>query len=538
MLPNARKELLASLAPRYRSGSRSEKRRILDEVTAATGYHRKSALRLLHQPVDETLKRPIRRRGSDVEKRRRCRYDDAVQAALEELWEAAGRICSKRLVPFLEPLMAALERHGRLTIERDVRECILSLSPASADRLLKGVRRRRKLRRIASTKPDSLFDRHVRVQALSDRDYFRPRFVETDFVAAGDASLAGTYLHSVTLTDVSSGWTECVALFSRDHDVVVEGRSNSMAYSPFPLLRPDTDDGRELVNHIVIGFCEREELNVSPGSPNRSNDRGRINGKDGAVVRRFVGYDRHEGWVARGLLTELYRVLCLYLNFFQPSMKLLDGQRGRSKLIKSYGEARTPYERILASSDVHETVKSELKTLFATLDPLILLDQIRLKKEAFRRHAHRHAQTQDQGLGPCQTNLNHPMRSAKPAAGKLEPTFRVLEPAFAVIAPSDGARANQKTTSNKSRRVPHTWRTRPDPFASVWPDVESMLLRSPQSEPKTVFLALQKTHPGLFTDGQLRTFQRRIKAWRSKNRDDFSLHSLTTSSSDHVSHSE
>lgn len=64
-------------------------------------------------------------------------------------------------------------------------------------------------------------------------------------------------------------------------------------------------------------------------------------------------------------------------------------------------------------------------------------------------------------------------------------------------------------------RMEHTWRTRSNPFAEVWPRVEEQLTLNPGLEAKTVFTWLQRTYPGRFADGQLRTLQRHLKQWRA-----------------------
>lgn len=289
----ARQELASSLAPRYLTAGRREKQIILDEFTASTGYHRKTAIRVLSNP-------PSPKRSARQTNRKRC-YDDDVRTALEDLWEKGGRICSKRLVPFLPALLSALERHGRLSLRPDVRERILSLSPATADRLLRGVKRRRRLRGIGTTKPGSLLKHQVRVRTFSEWDEAIPGFMEADLVAHCGTSMAGTYLHSLTLTDISSGWTECMALIYRDQHIVVEGLKQGIAQLPFPLAGLDTDNGSEFLNRVLIGFCEREQIDFTRSRPYRKNDQCYIEQKNGAVVRRFVGYDRYEGQTARWL---------------------------------------------------------------------------------------------------------------------------------------------------------------------------------------------------------------------------------------------
>lgn len=63
-------------------------------------------------------------------------------------------------------------------------------------------------------------------------------------------------------------------------------------------------------------------------------------------------------------------------------------------------------------------------------------------------------------------------------------------------------------------RPPHPWRTRPDPFSELWPWVVEQLSLNPGLEAKTLLEALQRSHPGRFADGQLRTLQRQVRRWR------------------------
>src|SRR5579884_2879790 len=130
----ARREVLMQVGPRYREAPRWYKQQILDEFVAVTGYHRKYAIRLLMRPtlaVPAPLTRPRARR-----------YGPAVVKALEVAWAATNYVCAKRLVPFLPELIPALERHGHLTLTPEVRAALLTLSAATADRLLRSARER------------------------------------------------------------------------------------------------------------------------------------------------------------------------------------------------------------------------------------------------------------------------------------------------------------------------------------------------------------------------------------------------------------
>ncbi|MBV9852078.1 MAG: hypothetical protein JO250_20625 [Armatimonadetes bacterium] len=153
-----RKELIGSVAPGYRRATGRQKGRILDEFVAATGYARKHAIAVLGR--GDTAGPPSCRR-------RKRRYDDAVLAALVALWRAANGICAKRLVPFLPELVEALERGGHLSLAPDVRDRLLAMSIATADRLL-APERRKDGRGVGTTRPGPLLKRQITVRTFAD----------------------------------------------------------------------------------------------------------------------------------------------------------------------------------------------------------------------------------------------------------------------------------------------------------------------------------------------------------------------------------
>ena len=141
----AKRELLATIRDRYLASSKKDKSRILDEFIAVTGHHRRHGIRMLGQTDAD---KPPTVRGQRI-------YDEAVREAVITIWEAADRICGKRLKAALPHLVESMERHGHLDLNPQVTERLLSASAATLDRLdrlLKpirptaGSRRKRRLR--------------------------------------------------------------------------------------------------------------------------------------------------------------------------------------------------------------------------------------------------------------------------------------------------------------------------------------------------------------------------------------------------------
>ena len=264
MSMTSKRELLTVVSPRYVTATGGEKQRILAEFVATTGYHRKYALTLLNHPP-RSRSRPVRRPRAKT-------YTSPVQRALIRVWEIADRICSKRLVPGLPDLVDALERHDELTLDASARTLLLSLSPATADRLLAPTRRAALPRGRTTTKPGSLLKHQIPVRTFADWDDARPGFLEIDLVSHGGESASGEYLHSLVLTDIATQWTECIALPNRGEQAVSTAIAHARTLLPVPVLGLDSDNGGEFINHHLVRYCQHEEITFTRCRPYKKND--------------------------------------------------------------------------------------------------------------------------------------------------------------------------------------------------------------------------------------------------------------------------
>jgi hypothetical protein len=234
----ARQELLQAVTVRYQGAAAEAKGRILDEFVALTGYHRKHALRLLNGRVQAD---PRKKRG------RSRLYDEAVHQALIVLWEASDRVCGKRLKPLLPILVPALERHGHLVLDNAVRERVFAASAATLDRILSPTKEsagghRRRAKAIPAIR------RSIPVRTFADWKDPLPGFLEADLAAHGGESMAGSFAHTLVLTDIASGWTECVPLIVREANLIVDALEQLRMCFPFPIRGIDTDNGSEFIN--------------------------------------------------------------------------------------------------------------------------------------------------------------------------------------------------------------------------------------------------------------------------------------------------
>ena len=189
----------------------------------------------------------------------------------------------------------------------------------------------------------------------------RPGFVEMDLVAHEGGRAQGDYLQTLDLTDVATGWIELEAVLNKAQVWVFEALQRIRQRLPFPLLGVDSDNGAEFINHHMRAYCENEKITFTRSRPYRKNDNCFVEQKNYSVVRRFAGYDRYQGAENLRRLNELYRWVRLYVNFFMPSQKLREKGREGSRVWKRYDPAKTPYQRVLDSTEVSAQRKRRLR---------------------------------------------------------------------------------------------------------------------------------------------------------------------------------
>lgn len=368
MSQRSKRELLQAIRPRYLKANKAGKRGILDEFVAATGYHRKYAIRLLKNgPGPKGRKK----------KGRHKEYQGEVVQVLTHIWEICGRICSKRLHPFLPEMTAVLERHNEIQLSPETKALLLRMSRSTIDRCLQPARFEHR-RGLSTTKPGALLKKAIPVRTYAEWDDARPGFVEMDLVAHCGETTAGQYLNTLTVVDISTGWTECLAVYQKTQQAVFEAILQLRQRLPFPLLGIDSDNGGEFINDILYRYCLTQQITFTRSRPYKKNDQAHVEQKNWSVVRHLIGYDRFETQEELALLRSIYDDLRLYVNFFQPVLKLIGKEQVDGKTVKRYDRATTPFRRVLASAEVAIEVKATLTGLYFQLNPVALRHRIDL----------------------------------------------------------------------------------------------------------------------------------------------------------------
>jgi hypothetical protein len=366
MSQRSKRELHAEVQARYLKASKREKERVLDEFTANTGYHRKYAIRVLKHGYKRRLRKP---------KGRRAIYRGEVVEALEQIWEIYGRICSKRLHPYLPEGIKVLERCGELRLSPETKELLLQISRSSIDRCLAPARFHQPHGR-STTKPGSLLKRQIPVRTFADWTEDKPGFLEIDCVAHCGDDVSGQFLYTLVCTDICTGWTETLALLRRSQEAVCSAIDAMRPGLPFALLGIDSDNGGEFINDLLLRYCLNEHISFTRSRPYQKNDQAHVEQKNWSVVRHLIGYDRLDSQEQYALLASIYQDWRLYVNFFQPVLKLSRKERIGNKLIRKYDTARTPYQRVMERDEISLARKAHLLNLYLPLNPVELRQRI------------------------------------------------------------------------------------------------------------------------------------------------------------------
>jgi hypothetical protein len=532
MTHTARAELADAIRRRYQAATGKEKHKILGEFIVTTGYHEKSAIRVLN--ADPTTKQPQTRNRPSV-------YDEAARAALIVLWEASDRVCGKRLKALLPILLPALERHGHLKPDATIRSKILAMSAATIDRLLRAPRTATRSKKARRVLPEPR--RRVPLRTFADWNEPLPGSMEMDTVAHCGEANRGSYINSLVLTDVASGWTEAAPLVVRESTLVVETLERVRLSLPFALRALDVDNGTEFVNDRLIDYCLSHGIELTRSRPYRKNDQAWIEQKNGAVVRKLLGYRRFEGIAAAKAITRLYGASRLFVNFFQPSFKLAAKHREGAQVCRRYHPPQTPCERLLQAESIPEGAKAKLREVAGTLDPLKLLEEMRAVQA--------HLTALADGEVPPSSTPEPPDLAAFVAslssawrAGEVRPTFSAAaKPRYLrslqSVSRADVASARPPANETNSPPVAPPAQS-PVPPARVperprliyagagkgsfralkaaWPIVCRRLEGCPNINASQLFEELCVQFPGRFNQCQRKTLGKRVKVWRQDAR--------------------
>jgi hypothetical protein len=374
MSQKTRKEVMGKLRRQYARAGPRFKGQLLDQAVEVLGYHRKSAIRAL-RAEPPPVRAPALRLGRPRD------YDPArLLPVLKPIWFAALQPCGSRLAALLPEWVPAYEADHR-RLDPDLRESLLAVSARTLDRLL--VPLRVNLRRRGGTRPGSLLRQSIPIRGGWDEE--GAGWLEVDTVALCGGCLDDRHAWMLDGVDIRTDWTEQRALENRGQHCTLAQLQDVEQSLPFPLRGLDSDNGGEFINHHVAAWLQQRKRPVlfTRSRAYRKNDNAHVEQRNWTHVRQHFGYERYDDPAVVPLLNALCKgPLGQLQNHFLPTHKLLEKRRDGQRTVRVYGEARTPYARVLAATEVTAAKKAALRSLHRSLNPFQLGREIeRQKKE-------------------------------------------------------------------------------------------------------------------------------------------------------------
>ncbi len=366
--------------PKYLKATKLEKGIILQHITAVTGMPSKSVIRALGREKNRSHMQSPKRVG------RKPYYTKETEAALAWVWEQYEYPCAERLKDEIPEAIRIFMRDGMWCYSEQATQQLWDMSlGAMKVRCVRLAKAKGLVRGISTTKSSGLL--------TSIPVFFGPwdskgaGYGQVDTVVHSGPKLIGTMAYSVNFTDVATYWQEPVAQLSKGERATLVSMRVIQRRLPFPLLGAHPDSGSEFINDVAHKWAIAERIELTRSRPNKSNDNPHVEQRNLVVVRKYVGYERYDCQQAVDVMNELYAVLRLYLNFFQPTYKLvgkekrvktIDGKQAAKPYRRIYDKIRTPYVRVLEREDVDQAVKDKLTEQYETLNPKVLRDRIKL----------------------------------------------------------------------------------------------------------------------------------------------------------------
>ena len=374
MTIDERRKYLSRMAPRYWPAARPEQSRLLDEMAAMTGLHRKSLLRLLRP--DGLTRRPRQQQRGRA-------YGAGMDDALRLIWESLDYVCAERLTPGLVSTAQLLAQQGELVLSPELESQLGTISVATVQRHL--TRLAQDTPRLPRKGPAAAnrVARAIPMQRIP-WDEREPGHFEVDLVHHSGPSTAGDYIHTLQLIDVATGWSERVAVLGRSYRHMEAAFTHVLARVPFPVRELHPDNGPEFLNdHLVRFWGDRVPgLALSRSRPYHKNDNRFVEQKNDSLVRAYFGNARLDTPTQCAALNALYERMWLYYNLFQPVLHLVEKTFQGPRVRRRWDRAQSPYERLAATPALPLTARARLDAQYQTTNPRALRREIYTRVEA------------------------------------------------------------------------------------------------------------------------------------------------------------
>jgi len=372
----SRNQYLVELRTEYlKTKSKKKRGKLLDEAEKRTRLERKYLTQKL-KPKSNLDKLKTER------KKKKQHYDNSVKPALARMWKIFDNPCGQRLEPLLKSETDKLRNLGELLCSDVVAEKLKAMSSSTIDRKLEHTKQIELAKKKYGKKHPLLYQ-SIPVKVFAEQDRSVLGNMQIDLVEHCGASACGQFVNTLTATDIFSGWTEQSAVMGKSQENTKDGINGARARCSFSWKEIHSDGGTEFINAHLFRYSSETNLDFSRSRPYKKNDNCLVEQKNNTHVRRLVGYLRYDTIEEQNMLNGLYcNELRLFKNFFQPVIKLVLKERAGGKIHRKYDKPRTPFCRLLESTELSEKKKQELRNIYNSLNPAHLKRRIDKKLDA------------------------------------------------------------------------------------------------------------------------------------------------------------
>lgn len=376
MTLSERRKYLCLLQPGYLSAGRRGRSGLLDEAERVTGHHRKSLIRLLR---GELRRKPrARQRGRS--------YGPPVEYAVRLVARTLDFPCAERLQPALVSTASNLAQHGELQLSDELLKSLQRISISTVGRMVQRMRRDGHQPRLARSRPSppNPLTRSIPAGRLP-RHLPEPGHFEIDLVHQCGESTTGQYVHTLQLIDVTTGWSERVAILGRSYLVMQDAFERILARLPFPILELHPDNGTEFFNRFLLKYWNQAvpHLALSRSRPFHKNDNPLVEEKNGSLVRGYIGFARLDTVAQTNLLNQIYDRMWILHNFFHPVMRQLADPDQAT--LRRYDRPLPAFDRLCQTAVLPPDRQVLLANLRRATNPLKLRDEVHVLLDRLSR---------------------------------------------------------------------------------------------------------------------------------------------------------
>lgn len=357
----------------YRKASKKGRGEILDNFEQVYHRPRKSLIRSFNRLLGYKKKRL----GKTRPRGRPLKYTNGVNSAIARILEAYNFPSAERIYAFIGEAVRIFKRDKMWPYSDKTTELLLNMPLGSFKPRVASISRERGLMRgFSTTRPAKLF--HDIPVFCGDWSKLGVGYGQIDTVVHSGPRLEGIMAYTVNFVDVETYWQEPVAQLNKGEAATLHSLEVIKSRVPFDIKGLHPDSGGEFINYMLKKWCDINHIELTRSRPSKKNDNCYIEQRNDVVVRKYVGYERYDCNEAVTAMNELYGVIRLYVNYFQPSFKLISKTKLRNGKWKyTYDKPSTPYERVMRNKDIPKITKVKLTKEYESLNPQLLLDKIK-----------------------------------------------------------------------------------------------------------------------------------------------------------------